>query len=52
MLQLLTDSRADLARWPLAADDAARLCGVIERHRDRLDDSAGGPGCSTVTCGP
>jgi len=43
MLQLLTDSQADLARWPLPAADVARLCGVIERHRDRLDDSAGGP---------
>jgi aminoglycoside phosphotransferase (APT) family kinase protein len=37
LLRSLSDSRADLAGWPLPTDDIARLCAVIERHRDRLD---------------
>jgi aminoglycoside phosphotransferase (APT) family kinase protein len=39
LLRSLTDSRADLAGWSLPADDVARLCAVIEHHRDRLDQA-------------
>jgi aminoglycoside phosphotransferase (APT) family kinase protein len=38
LLRSLTDSSSDLAGWSLPADDVARLCDVIERHRDRVDD--------------
>lgn len=41
LLRSLTDSSADLAGWSLPADDVARLGGVIERHRDRVDDISG-----------
>jgi aminoglycoside phosphotransferase (APT) family kinase protein len=43
MLQQLADSEVDLASWPPAAGSVARLGAVIERHRDRLDDTAGRP---------
>jgi aminoglycoside phosphotransferase (APT) family kinase protein len=42
LLRSLIDSRADLTGWSLPADDVARLCAVIERRRDRVDD-IGGP---------
>jgi aminoglycoside phosphotransferase (APT) family kinase protein len=41
LLRSLIDSRADLAGWSLPADDVARLCAVIERRRDRVDDIGG-----------
>ncbi len=42
LLRSLADSRADLAARSLPAGDVARLCAVIERCRDRVDD-IGGP---------
>lgn len=37
LLRSLNDSRDDLAERSLPIDDVARLCAVIEDHRDRLD---------------
>ncbi len=40
LLRSLTDSRTDLARWSLPSEDVARLCAVIDHHRDRLDQAS------------
>jgi aminoglycoside phosphotransferase (APT) family kinase protein len=37
LVRSLNDSREDLARWSLLADDVARLSAVAEKYRDRLD---------------